>query len=601
VKTQPTILEAIRDPKLLGSGFKRRWLRKDTWFPWRAFLCAVFCLPFESSEAFELYKRATGRSVAPTKPFQEIYPICGRRSGKSYVTAAIATYCAAFKNYEQFLSHGEVGVVAIVAADRQQSQILLRYIRGFIATSPVLRSMVVSDLKETIRLSNNIEIQVLTADFRSVRGRTVVAALVDELAFLNASDGSANPDSAVLEALRPSLISIPDSILIGLSSPWGKRGELYKQFQTHYGKDESDDVLVFKADSRTMNPSLNEKAIAAAYQRDPISARTEFGSEFRDDLSGFLSQEILDACIVRNRASLPRLARVSYYAFADLSGGRVDSATLGIAHLDNGRGVLDLLVERVAPFSPEQAVEEFCAILKQYGCHSCVGDKYAASWMSDAFQNNGISYQASERSRSQIYLEALPSLISQKVELLDHPRMISQFLGLERKLGRNADIVDHGPGGHDDICNSAAGALVLCLEGAGQYGYTDYILGVMRGIFKNPLDNEPDQQVFKDARGNTVSNPRNDNLDKQKNYELEKRLLGLDRVPELNPVTKKAWERKPTPECKNPDCRKLGKATVEIAGGQIKCNQCGLQFWPDGSNPGYVTCDRNGPIWRRLN
>lgn len=165
---------------------------------------------------------------------------------------------------------------------------------------------------------------------------------------------------------------------------------------------------------------------------------------------------------------------MNYSAFADLSGGRVDSATLAIAHLDGEKGVLDLLVERAAPFSPEQAVEGFCALLKQYGCHEVTGDKYAASWVSDAFEKNGISYEASERSRSQIYLEFLPSVTSQRVELLDHARMVSQFLGLERKVGRNADIVDHGPGGHDDLCNAAAGALVLALGGQMRHGLLEY-------------------------------------------------------------------------------------------------------------------------------
>ncbi len=595
-----SFLECIRDEKLLGAGFRKKWLRQDTWKNWRALGSAVFGLLFEDEQSLEVFRQSTGRVTAPTKQFREAYLIAGRRSGKSYLTSAIGTYCAAFRDYSAFLSPGEVPVVAIIAADKTQAQILLKYIRGFFHASPVLRSMLVSDLKETITLKNGVEIQVLTADFRSVRGRTLVAALVDELAFLNAADGSSNPDSAVLEALRPSLISIPNSILIGLSSPYGKRGELYRQFQLNYGKDDSD-VLVWKAASSVMNPSLNQKAIAAAFARDPVSARSEFGGEFRDDLSGFLSQEILDACIVRGRGSLPRLARVNYKAFADMSGGRNDSACLAIGHLEDDKGVVDVLVERTAPHVPQEVTAEFSRLLKSFGCHEVTADKYSAEWAASEFSSNGIVLRPSEKNRSQLYLELLPSLLSQRVELVDNQRMVGQFLGLERKIGRNQDVIDHGVGQHDDLSNCVAGCLVSVLEGAGDYGHIDYMLGVMRGIFKNPLDNEPDQQVFKDARGNVVANPRNDNLDKAKNYALEKRLLGLDRVTQLNPANRQAWQPKETPPCKNADCRKLGKATVEIAGGQIKCNQCGLQFWPTGSDPGYVTNSRYGPIWRRLN
>jgi hypothetical protein len=47
------------------------------------------------------------------------------------------------------------------------------------------------------------------------------------------------------------------------------------------------------------------------------------------------------------------------------------------------------------------------------------------------------------------------------VRLLDNRKLVSQFASLERhtsSMGR--DRIDHGPGGHDDLCNSAAGALM---------------------------------------------------------------------------------------------------------------------------------------------
>ena len=40
-------------------------------------------------------------------------------------------------------------------------------------------------------------------------------------------------------------------------------------------------------------------------------------------------------------------------------------------------------------------------------------------------------------------------------------------MALERRTGRCKDVIDHPPGGHDDLCNSAAGALVLAASAAG--------------------------------------------------------------------------------------------------------------------------------------
>jgi hypothetical protein len=52
--------------------------------------------------------------------------------------------------------------------------------------------------------------------------------------------------------------------------------------------------------------------------------------------------------------------------------------------------------------------------------------------------------------------------------LLDDGRLIGQLLGLERRAGRSGrDIVDHAPGGFDDLANAALGALDLAATGAG--------------------------------------------------------------------------------------------------------------------------------------
>ncbi len=61
--------------------------------------------------------------------------------------------------------------------------------------------------------------------------------------------------------------------------------------------------------------------------------------------------------------------------------------------------------------------------------------------------------------------EVLPSLNSGKVELLDNARLLSQLRGLERRTSRSGrDTIDHSPGGHDDVANAAAGALMLALK-----------------------------------------------------------------------------------------------------------------------------------------
>jgi hypothetical protein len=55
----------------------------------------------------------------------------------------------------------------------------------------------------------------------------------------------------------------------------------------------------------------------------------------------------------------------------------------------------------------------------------------------------------------------LPLFTSGRARLLDSKRLVTQFASLERRTSPiGKDRVDHGPGGADDLCNSAAGALV---------------------------------------------------------------------------------------------------------------------------------------------
>jgi hypothetical protein len=141
---------------------------------------------------------------------------------------------------------------------------------------------------------------------------------------------------------------------------------------------------------------------------------------------------------------------------------------LGIAHRDkDGSIVLDLLYERHAPFNPSEVVAEIAALLKSYGCSHVVGDKYAAKWVIEAFAKVGITYRHSDADRSAIYLDCLPLFTSGRARLINSPRLISQFAGLERRtFPTGRDRVDHGRAGRDDAANAAAGALVLAARPA---------------------------------------------------------------------------------------------------------------------------------------
>jgi hypothetical protein len=240
-----TLAEALERDDVLGSFFQG-----ESWAAWKAFSRALMGLPVDDQQR-GLYTACTGRSDVAAEPYREAYVVTGRRSGKSRTAAAVATYAAALAPTDA-LAPGEIGHVIVVAVDRAQAGVVFGYIRAMFQ-APALAPLVIRETTDTLELRHGIRVQVMTSSFRSIRGRTVLAAIVDELAFLR-SDESAVPDVELLRALR-SATATTRGLILGISSPWGRRGSLWSAYERHFGKPGTS-VLIWQSDSRTMNPLL---------------------------------------------------------------------------------------------------------------------------------------------------------------------------------------------------------------------------------------------------------------------------------------------------------------------------------------------------------
>ncbi|MCL6622897.1 MAG: hypothetical protein K6T55_12480 [Syntrophobacterales bacterium] len=413
----------------------------ETWGPWLTALKAVYGLPL-SGRDLELYRQATGLETPPVGPAREVYLICGRRAGKSRIAAAVAVYEALFPQVK--LAPGEVGVVALIAVDRDTARVLLEYVRHIFEASPVLRRMVVDSLAQEIRLKNRRVVQVMTASGASVRGRTYLACVLDELAFFRNSEGLSN-DAEIVRALRPGLATTGGK-LIGLSSPYARAGVLWEVYRRHYGRE--GDILVWQAPTRLMNPTIGRDLIARDLEADPEAARAEWEAEFRSDLEAFLSWEALQAVVVPGRYELPPRSGVHYTAFVDPSGGRGDAAALAIAHSEGGKVVLDLARRWPAPHNPQAVIQEMAEVLRSYGVRRVVGDRYAGEWPRQEFMKHLIGYDPAPQDKSRIYLDFLPLVLSGRCELLDLSRLSSELRNLVRRpRSGGRDLVDHPPVG----------------------------------------------------------------------------------------------------------------------------------------------------------
>jgi hypothetical protein len=470
--TKPFPIEAaVRDRKLFGAGLGDI----GSWQTWLTVLRAAFGSSLDQSDLVIFAKVAGGRAP-PSRRVRELWAICGRRSGKSRMAALVSGFIATCTDRGK-LAPGERPMVLTLAATRDQAQVVHSYILGFLEASPILRKEISDATANEIRLRNGVVIGTHANSFRSIRGRTLIAAVFDESSIWR-DEASANPDLEVYRAVMPALG--PNGMLIAISTPYRRVGLLYAKHRDCFGQN-NDDVLVVQGPTLTFNPIYDEADIARKRAADPQGAVAEWDAEFRSDLAAFLDDASIDAAIDRGRPSeLPVRDTTVYFVFVDMSGGRHDASCIGIVHREGDRVVVDVVRGRRG--NPAAAVAEFAELAKHYGCRRITGDNYSADWVATAFENAGCQYVRSRLTRSELYLEGLPLFTRGLVSIPDHAQLIRELRLLERRTARSGkDTVDHGVGGSDDHSNVLFGAMHLAVKPP------DAVVCAPILVFSNPL------------------------------------------------------------------------------------------------------------------
>ena len=448
------IERAVRDARLFGAGLGNI----TSWRTWLTVLRAAFGSPLDQSD-LDIFAHVAGGRAPPSRRVRELWAICGRRSGKSRTAALVSGFIATCTDRGK-LAPGERPMVLALAATRDQAQVVHGYTLGFLEASPILRKEISEVTANEIRLQNGVVIGTHANSFRSIRGRTLLAAIFDESSVWR-DESSANPDLEVYRAVMPALGS--NGMLIGISTPYRRVGLLYTKHRDAFGQS-NDDVLVVQGPTPTFNPTYDEADIARKRAADPQGAVAEWDAEFRSDLAAFLDDASIDAAIDRGRPAELSVREGSVYsAFVDMSGGRHDASCIGIVHREGDRVVADVIRGRRG--NPAAAVAEFSTLARQYGCYRITGDNYSADWVATAFESAGCQYVRSRLTRSELYLEGLPLFTRGLISFPDHAQLIRELRLLERRVARSGkDTVDHGVGGSDDHSNVLFGAMHLAVK-----------------------------------------------------------------------------------------------------------------------------------------
>jgi len=454
------IIQAIADRHLFRPFLQDSSGKLTSWQNWNIALRCLYGLPVKQNFA-PLIKTCTGRDTLPSEGFSTALFLTGRRSGKSRIASVIGAYEACLTGKEKLMAPGEIPMVAIISPTRLQSRIVKQYLRAIFASTALLKNEIIAEQKGGFLLSNGVQIEILTGDFRSIRGYTLLACVVDELAFFGLDvESKVRSDTELIRALLPSLATTRGR-LIAISSPYAEKGQCYSWYKRNWANNEGR-VLVWNSPSRTMNPTLPQSIIDEALAEDYQSAKSEYLGEFRQDIVIWLPMQVIQSVVQTGRRELLPQYGIQYRAFVDVSGGRSDSSALAISHSHDKRVVIDFVKEFKAPHSPYAVIKLMAETLHKFGVRKVVGDNYSAEFCASAFKSQGFHYEKSKLNKSQLYLELVPTICSNAIELLDDENSIRQLAALERRTRSGGkDSVDHPSGGHDDVANAIAGAAFI--------------------------------------------------------------------------------------------------------------------------------------------
>ena len=348
--------EALSDPELLGGE-----LRGASWAAWRVLLIACVGEPLDDAERVIFTKLTGGREREPLELVEVLLIVAGRRSGKTKAMSVLSIYLSCFCDWSDDLSLGERGVCLFMAPTERMAMEAHRYSTALVDKIGGLRDLVDNRTQDTLTLKTGITIETRPANWRSARGFTSVAIVLDESAYLYSAEDFANPDIEILRAVKPTLATTGGPMLL-TSSPASMQGIVFRLHKQHFGKDGDAKCLIVQSNSLELNPTLKRSVIDRAYDLDAEGAADAYSGEFREPLSAYLVRSIVEGAVEKGVEARPVLPGIQYFAFVDVAGGTgKDAYALTIGHRQ-GRDkiVIDQVVQTPPPFNPD-AVTEICA------------------------------------------------------------------------------------------------------------------------------------------------------------------------------------------------------------------------------------------------
>ena len=368
----------------------------------------------------------------------------GRGSGKTTLCSAFAVYEAVTHDISK-VGPGDTPYVIVVAPDRPTAQLSIRMAREMIRSNPALERLVTNDTSDLIQIRRpdgklvRIEAFAATRGGSSMRGRTIIAFLMDEAEFFTSNGGEGKDyavnDQDIFRALKPRLLRNGKGMLI--STPWPVETLMGTMFDENWGKCLT--AVAIKAPTilvRGNDPDIVQM-VEDEMAKDPENARRELYCE----LDGFSGGEFFDVNALTMSLEptqsfpLPYNPKWPVAVGGDLGFIR-DSSTIVVVQFD-GKYYRTVHAEEMRPkpgkpLQPSEVIRKFAEVAKRYNAPGIVADGYYREALREQLQAHGlvvIDAPEGTKGKAEVFHRTRAVLHEGSVKLPESPvlkRMVQQ-------------------------------------------------------------------------------------------------------------------------------------------------------------------------------
>jgi len=372
--TKPFNIEVmVRDPDWLGD--------KDISAPQMSVLKAIYGLPMDKEEMGALLDMTGGRKPVKGGYFETTCCV-GVRAGKGdKIGANVMTYQAiTFDRKKAHLAPGEIPYLGIIAQNIEGAAQNRGYLEGKALLLeekgwPILAKVDAQERAITglqIRYATGVIAQIFPAKKASVRNKTMIGGLADELAWWETEEVKVNADVEICRALRQRMTTTRAMAkFVKLSSPHMEHGELFSDFEMRA----TSRRLFIHAPSWTFNPTLlsdkeKRKQLRETERDDPEGYLRDFGAQFGKAGGAFYTSDEIDRAMRIDRPHIiqPREG-VEYRSWIDAA-FKKDNFAVAVAHRAGDEIIFDLVhwwtPTKARPLDDRAVALELAQLVKPY-------------------------------------------------------------------------------------------------------------------------------------------------------------------------------------------------------------------------------------------